>query len=158
LVNIGIRRPLAASRRLGLSKNSPPPSSCATTSTRLHLFRGWVPHLHWNRPANLHWLISNKTDGYAGRQARNRATAWPNNYVGFGRALGVIRIGVGRCAVLLNGRLGLGNSASDVVGGAASLRRCNHCNNSEQYKPIAGRPLPVVDFPRADTHLAAVTN
>jgi hypothetical protein len=125
------------------ARRSPPPWSVESGLV--------VPHLHRNRPANLYWLISNKTDGYAGRHARNRATACPNNYVSVGRALAGIRIGVGRRAVLLKRRLGLGNSAGNLIVGGASLPYCNYGNDDsnedgEHYKPIVGDSLPVVDF------------
>ena len=72
---------------------------CAETSALA------LPHLH-ARIAILERLIPDETNRYAGRKARDRASARPNNEVSIRRALAGIRIGMRWRAILRNGRLG----------------------------------------------------
>jgi len=72
---------------------------CAETSALV------LPHLH-ARIAILERLIPDETNRYAGRKARDRASARPNNEVSVRRALAGIRIGMRWRAILRNGWLG----------------------------------------------------
>ena len=74
-------------------------ASCAEASALA------LAHLH-ARIAILERLIPDETNRYAGRKARDRASARPNNEVSVRRALAGIRIGMRWRAILRNGWLG----------------------------------------------------